>query len=343
MIRKYIIKIRSKIRQLINHSSRVQKYMEEFLERRPLDINIETITACPLSCKFCCNKNYNRSRIVMPLDHFENLIEQYCDMGGGTIAIGSMQSDFLSDPLLMERISVLEKYKDHLWIYSTTPLISAKKLSDEQLLRILKVFSLIEISVAGHDRKSYFDMVGLDAFEVLHSELKRIARLIKENDLNICVWIDYRTNNADKLKESDLYKELEEIFDKSSILDSFFSWFGTIKQSDLPKGATVITQYNYDKKEDCLAACTLAINADGTVVGCGCIDWLGKYVIGDTYKDSLKDIWQSKIANDFRHCFSNGLGNLPSICQECALYSPYDFYNRKYKDYNSMQGVRYFI
>lgn len=50
---------------------------------RPLDINIETISYCPLKCRFCCNRLYNRKRTVMDNRMFEKIIKQYCDILGG--------------------------------------------------------------------------------------------------------------------------------------------------------------------------------------------------------------------------------------------------------------------
>ena len=47
-----------------------------------------------------------------------------------------MQSDFLSDPVLNERMDIIRKYRKNLWVHSTTPLITATKYSDEELRNI---------------------------------------------------------------------------------------------------------------------------------------------------------------------------------------------------------------
>lgn len=54
----------------------------QIIKKRPLDINIETINMCPLKCVFCCNRVYNREPVVMDNMLFEDIIKQYCDMGG---------------------------------------------------------------------------------------------------------------------------------------------------------------------------------------------------------------------------------------------------------------------
>ena len=59
-------------------------------------------------------------------------------------------------------------------------------------------------------------------------------------------------------------------------------------------------------QENCVVPnATLAIQANGKAVGCGCIDWLEKYVIGDTNKNTLKEIWTSPKAIKFRNAFLN--------------------------------------
>ena len=37
---------------------------------------------CPLKCGFCGNRLYKREYIIMDNSLFENLVKQYCDIGG---------------------------------------------------------------------------------------------------------------------------------------------------------------------------------------------------------------------------------------------------------------------
>ena len=277
----------------------------------------------------------------MPVEHFENLIEQYCQIGGGALGIGSQQSDFLSDSLLLDRLECLEKNREKLWIYSTTPLISAAKYSDEELQRILKLFSYLEISVAGYDSDSYKEMVGVEAFGVLYSQLKRVERIVREKNIEIEIELSFRTNNKEKFMASPFFKEISNLFTTRTFKDHFFSWFGSIKQEELPLGATLVKQFNNDMIVDCdKPSSTLAVMPNGNVVGCGCIDWLQQYVIGNTYINTITEIWTSKKAKEFRHSFSNRK-ELPSICYECALYSPCVFRDKRYITYHSSKGLWY--
>ena len=294
-------------------------HLMHIIRKRPLDMNIETITMCPLKCVFCCNHLYKREYTVMDNQLFTRLIEQYCDMGGGTIGIGSMQSDFLSDPLLMKRMKVIHMHKKKLWVHSTTPLISCKKYNDKELIQILKCFDYLVVSALGYDRTSYKNRAGIDGFVIFKEQLERIKRLITDNNLKVKVDIAFRTNERNKLIRSEFYKEVRDMFFIDDVKDEFFSWFGSIKKEDLPYGAKLMLRNNCKMQDNCAVPnSTLAVQANGKVVGCGCIDWLEKYVIGDTNKNTLKEIWQSSKAKKFRNAFQ--MGKIPKICRECGLY-----------------------
>lgn len=316
-------------------------HMMQIIKRRPLDINIETINFCPLKCVFCCNRIYQRERIVMDNELFENIIKQYCDMGGGALGLSSMQSDFFSDPLVMDRMKIIKKYKKRLWVYITTPLISIKKYDDKKLLYILRLFNCLQISVEGYDEESYQNMAGVDGFDLVKEQLRRVKELTEKNALSTRIDICFRTYNKAKLKASGIYKEMSRSFNIFDIKDTFFSWFGTIQQQDLPKGAKVEYKYNGNKTVNCSNANTsLTVMADGKVVGCGCIDWLEKYVIGDCRENTLEEIWRSPEAVKFRTAFKRG--KLPSICCECGLYSPVtNMKNKRLLNYKPLNGLFY--
>lgn len=315
-------------------------YMSQMVKKRPVDINVETITLCPLKCKFCCNRLYEREYTVMNNELFEKIVREYSEWGGA-IGLSSMQSDFFLDPLLMERLEIINKYKRRLWIYGTTTLISCKKYSDAELLRIVQVFDYLGVSALGWDKKSYQDMANIDGFDILREQLRRVQKLILDNGLRTKIVVGFRTNNKAALRGSVFYKEIKDMFVINEIKDTFFSWFGSIKQEDLPKGAKLYIRNNCKQRENCVAPATLAVQANGKVIGCGCIDWLEKYVIGNTNTNTLKEIWQSVKAKKFRYAFQRG--KIPTICKECGLYtSVQEAWSRaEMMGYRPMDGLYY--
>lgn len=294
--------------------------MNYLIRERPLDINIETINWCPMKCVFCCNRIFNRPQKIMSLRLFSKICKDYNKTGGGVLGIGAMQSDFLADPLLMKRIDILKEYKRKFYIYSTTPLISLKKYNDTEVKAILSTFSLLQISVEGLNREDYLKMAGVDAFEIFQEQIKRVYNIIQKYGLKIKIHLYFRTYNIKKMRREKYYKELVNMFIERNVRQSFFSWFGSIKQEDLPKGSKLIYRNNSKKKENCNNPhVSLAVIPDGRVVGCGCIDWNATVVIGDMRKQSIREVWQGDKATLFRQGFSQG--KIPYICVECGLYS----------------------
>jgi len=294
-------------------------HMNSIVNKRPIDINIETTNFCPLKCIFCPNRKIKRSKQTMSMELFEKICKDYYSLGGGVIGISSMQSDIFSDELLIKRLELLNKYKDKFYIYTTTNIISASKFSDDEIKEFLKTFDYLVISLGGVEKEEYKIMYGVDAFDVVKDQLYRFSRIINENNLNIEIELAIRTYQAAKIINSQEYKEFNSIFPIYDVKDRFFSWYGLINQDELPQGAKIQKFNNITKKKDCVVPFTsLSINANGQVIGCGCIDWEARHVIGDINKQTINEIWNDKPCNEFRMGFS--LENIPDMCKECALY-----------------------
>lgn len=164
-------------------------------------------------------------------------------------------------------------------------------------------------------------MAGVDGFEVFIEQMGRVERLIDEKNLKVKIGIYFRTYKKEELLKSEIYEKLSKRFYIEEVGDSFFSWFGSIKQEDIPSGARLTLSYNYGKKVNCAVPnASLAVQANGKVVGC--IDWLESYVVGDCRENTLCEIWRGDKAIEFRNVFKKG--KLPSICEECGLYCPID-------------------
>lgn len=298
------------------------KHMTSIANIRPLDLNIEVSNFCASSCVFCPNSKAKRIRQSMDMSLFMKICDDYSEIGGGYLGMSSMQSDLFSDKMLLERLDYLDRFTN-IKPYTTTFLVGAAKFSDEQLLTFLKSMKSIEISFGGYDKDSYKIMYGINAFEAAKQQLDRIALLIQEHNINVRVSIYIRTNDKVATINSEFIKSLPSCFSVTSVKDKFFSWGGIIKSSDLPDGAKLNTSYNTGKSIDCAVPwASLSVNVDGKVVGCGCVDWNAKHVIGDLKSESIQEVWQGAAAQDFRRGFSRG--KIPELCVECDFYSRVD-------------------
>lgn len=311
---------------------------------RPLDINVETTNFCPASCVFCPNSKGKRQRQMMDMALFEKVVEEFYRLGGGAVGISSMQSDIFSDAMLLDRLSRLQKYKDGFWLHTTTNLIGAKKLSDVELETFLSSFSFIEISIGGFSRDEYREMYGVDAFDVVYRQLSRISRIVRDKKLGVRLGVSIRTKNRDAFRNFDLPEELSDVYELREIKDKFFSWGGVITEADLPAGAKLDTAANTSQRGDCVVPwASLSVNVDGSVVGCGCVDWYSSHVIGDIKNQTIAEIWNSERANEFRKAFSRQ--QIPALCKDCTLYNPVDdtFSRKRLLHYKPTDGLYYAV
>lgn len=320
------------------------EYMKSLLQSRPIDLNVEVVNRCVLKCKFCVNRYDTSEQIVMPVDLLEKITSEYVEKwGGGGMSISSDQSDFFMDPLFDEHLEILASYKDSLKLHLATPLITAKKYNDEQIYKLLSIFDHIGISAQGYDPASYKEMTGVDAFEVLEEQIERICRIKREHNLPINITIINQTYDVDKFKGTAFYRKQMQLLGKENIgvNNTYFSWSGKIKQEDLPSGSILVNTNNEDKRINCIVPnTTMFIQADGKVLGCGCIDWYEKYIIGDVNVQTLDEIWHSDRCASFQNAFSSKKA-IPSICQDCNLYAELKFNEKRWLKYTPSYGCYY--
>lgn len=298
----------------------VLRHMMDIVHARPVEINIETTTICPSRCVFCPNSKAPRSKAVMDMGLFTGICEDYYGIGGGPVGVSSMQSDIFSDSLLMERLKLLQKFKDRFILHAATMLTGAAKLSDSELTTFLETFDCLDISLGGLSKEDYILMYGINAFDVVLTQLFRIEEITKRYDMAIELALNFRTNAPEKIFGSELLSRLRKTYIIREIRTDYFSWGGMITQSDLPAGATLQIADNSLARKDCVVPwATLCVNVDGSVIGCGCVDWEARHIIGDMNRQTINEIWSGQQAIEFRTSFSRQ--RIPALCRDCPLYS----------------------
>ena len=316
------------------------EHMKSIVNERPLDINIETTNFCPIQCVFCPNRKIKRAKKFMEMGLFLKICREFYDMGGGAVGISSMQSDIFSDDLLLHRLQEIKKYKSVLYLYTTTNLVGASKYSDQELEWFLGQFAFLEISIGGLTRDDYKMMFGVDAFEVVKEQLFRIARMVKQKNIPIKLELCIRTNSINKLMKNALLDKLKQSYAITNVRSHFFTWGGLITQDDLPSGAKIKTVDNSFNQKNCVIPwTTLAVNVDGLVIGCGCVDWEARHIVGDMNTQNMKEVWNGKMANLFRNSFSNNM--ISDLCRNCSHYTELDksLSNRSLLNYSPLQGL----
>lgn len=310
------------LRNAVNNLVRpvVMRHMMTIVNVRPVEINIETTSVCPSRCVFCPNSKTTRARSTMDMGLFNKICEDYYAIGGGSVGVCSMQSDIFSDIYLKERLEILKQFKDRFILHTATMLAGASNLSDHELKTFLETFDCLDISIGGFSKEDYALMYGISAFDVVIDQLFRIEDIVHKNGIAINLALNFRTNNPKNSTGNQLLARLSRTFAIQEIRTDYFSWGGMITQADLPPGALLLKADNTAVRKDCVAPwATLCINADGTVVGCGCVDWAARHIIGDMRHQTIKEIWTGPQAQEFRTSFSRQ--TIPELCRDCSLYT----------------------
>lgn len=298
----------------------VLRHMMAIAHARPVEINIETTNICPSRCVFCPNSKAPRNKAVMNRELFIRICEDYYSIGGGAVGICSMQSDIFSDSFLMERLELLPRFKDRFILHTATMLAGASKLSDSELTTFLKTFDCLDISLGGLNKEDYSTMYGINAFDSVIAQLFRIEEIAKRNRMAIKLALNFRTNVPENIIGNEMLSRLRKTYIIREIRTDYFSWGGMITPSDLPPGAALRTVDNSSARKDCVVPwATLCVNVDGSVVGCGCVDWEARHIIGDMNHKTISEIWSGQHAIEFRTSFSRQ--RIPALCRDCALYS----------------------
>jgi radical SAM protein with 4Fe4S-binding SPASM domain len=301
-------------------------HMEKIIAKRPLGLNLETVTRCNSRCVFCAYSKVKREKTVMEMGVFEKICREYSEMGGGLLGFAPLMSDPLLDHLLPDRIHLLNEKYPAIRMHMFTNGIGFSRLSEDELLFLVDSLQHLNISMGGVCREDYLVMFGVDRFDAVWETLNLLARLRPGLVSQGRIGLHLRTHRKEATLTHDNYKKLVDMgFNCSDIQDSFCDWGGLIRQEDLPEGATVARL----ERQGPIATCLITVAEgtvlpDGDVVACGCMDGQRSHVVGNVTQNCLGEIWAGKKYRAFRELFPQG--RLPALCRGCSIYMPYDYF-----------------
>lgn len=300
---------------------RIQE-LKEALNRRPLLLAIETVSACNAKCVFCPYPAMKRRREVMQPHVFEKIVKEYSEMGGGALSLTPVMGDLFLDTHLLERFKVLSKYLNINQITFTTNGIAFGKYSDDDLKYILEKTFLVQFSIGGLDGQTYKKLYRVDKFDAVLEAVERTIAIRDsiKNDLKII--LAFRTNNHNFLM--DFADEINR-FKSRGVLVSHISVFNNFGGEVKTDEVRIKKNRVFTKKMVCvLPLLNPHVYSSGKITNCGCVDVEGNgLIIGDASSNSLTDAWQGprreKILNSF------ALGRPPKLCQNCTAYRPFTY------------------
>ncbi len=284
----------------------------------PIHIDLEIDNICNYACSFCpigqpdteLGKWYQKKQEI-PKEKIFQIIDECKNIG-----VNSIQFSLVNEPLANKNIFEILKYTTSKK-FEDVFIVSNGSLLDEK--RALK---LLDTNIT----KIQFS---LDAFKASTYEKNRFTKVkkpglyekVKNNILN---FINLRNKLGKKFPLVRVsFIELEENLDEISDFDKF--WSNKVDAIHYQK----LTDYkkkiiNFDEFKDkirCnMSNFRLSIKADGNVRPC-CVGYGEQILIGNIYKNSLKEIWNSKLFKDFQKMHYDYKSYENPSCKKCLEHS----------------------
>lgn len=292
----------------------------------PITMFIDPCNLCNFKCRFCPTGHSKliteRFNGTMKFDIYKKLINEFKDFEN---SINTVHMYKEGEPLLNKNFSEMVKYAkesgfvDHVDTTTNGYLLNedlSKEILDNGLDRI-------NISVNGMSNKQFLEFTGIRVnFDRYTDNIKKFYE-IRENcgyNCEICIKTtgDFLTEEEKTL----FYNTFGDYADRIFIENMAPCWpeFNVEKYSGINISKTKGI-YNQDLNKE-VNVCpyifySTTINSDGTVSLCF-LDWKHNLIIGDIKKQSLKEIWNSKLLHTYQMNNINGKRKENKVCSKCG-------------------------
>ena len=279
----------------------------------PKYIEIETVNACNARCPMCTINDWERNYPVMRDDVFDKISDDLIENKKFLKRV-SLYRD--GEPLIDKKLANrINKFKtngvDNTSIATNVSLLDEKKSTD-----LLEAGLGLVIMSIDSLKKDVFEKIRVRLkFDEVKENALRFLQLRDKINPQCRVWIRM-------IRQESNYKEWDDYYNfwkkYASDLDriyyhNIFNWGG---QLDNYKSV----EKSYEPNLPCVALWSLMVFfANGDVPLCN-VDYNNKYPSGNVMKNTIREIWKSKILNERRNWHMNNKKNNISLCENCNVW-----------------------
>lgn len=278
----------------------------------PKALEIQTMSSCNGMCTICpyCDIRDSISHGIMKKSLFEKIINQIKTPWGIKIIPYFNNEPFL-DPYFIDRLKYINKICPGSEIEISTN-VSLLNGDVQNKLMGIEIRDL-RMSVFGFTEKTHKKIMRGLSWEDVKMNLdaicsnKKLRNTIGQLSL---VMVDYP---GIRKKDVEMAKKFCE--------DNFikFEFWGFFDRSDnVSKYKNNILKKNINGCEQSRPLDRMHIKYDGKVVLC-CMDWRSQHVVGDLNKQTIQEVWDSKIYQDIRNNIYSQNKQAPMLCRKCKL------------------------
>jgi len=284
----------------------------------PPTLYIECTNVCNALCVFCAYPIVKDSveNNTMSLELFNNILTSYISAGGLKIALTPTVGDPLVDKLFTDRLHIIDDTPiKHVHFY--TNLIDFRKDHIHMLQNIKNTIIEVNISITGFNKPKYSKYMGVDKFDRVIRNLKRLSTitnpLIKKN----ITLRDYEDSTSEKKSLIDFLNRHKLAY---SLNTEYDSWGGLVKNLFI-EHAELEQQRIKTRYGPCQISYTKpVITVDGILKLCDCRDVNNELIIGEITTDNFLKLWHSEHTKSLREKMY-ARNTTPKICQQCELYT----------------------
>lgn len=281
----------------------------------PTAFSIELTNACNAKCWFCSQPLSSRKKGFMDFALYKKIINEILPFSNRVKSIALFMD---GEPTLHPQMFEFLKYSSELGIerinISSNMELFTPKLTDAILNANLgKTLQYVICSLDGTDEESFSkNRIGVDFQKALFNtkyliKAKNILKLLYPEVFTRLLISDLSKNEVEKFK----------IFWRGKadkiLCYKMHNWGGQITDKRL----------GLNKNNNGFVPCyfpfsQFAIQFDGDVRLC-CMDTNSSEIIGNVYKQSIKEIWNNvAIAKIRKKLLNKEMNNIPSICVNCS-------------------------
>ncbi len=268
---------------------------------KPKILKIEVTNRCNGRCIFCSHKFLAKRLIDMPLETVKKLLNE------ASTWKPKVQFSGISEPTLYPYLVEAVKYchgKGMISCFNTNGMLMTPNLTRELVKAGLSEFLL---AIDGRDREIYEKIrVGLN-FETVKYNIQEAWKICRSSKTKMhLLHVKCRENQHDI---RDIEKYWRSYAHKSHISSEIPL---TLGHPDADKGR-VLPQHN----KVCDRPWTqLIIRANGNIPLC-CVDLTDKYIMGNIYKNSMLEIFNSKKFDKLKQRIKKGY--IPELCKHVCV------------------------
>jgi radical SAM protein with 4Fe4S-binding SPASM domain len=298
--------------------ARYGKHLRAVGVERPVVLICETVNKCSLNCMICAYGEMERPKEVMSMERFRHVLEEYSSIGGGHLSFTPVVGDIFMDPLLWDRLAVLDEFPAIKSVSVVTNAVGLARFSDEQLKGFLRRLSRVYISVYGMDDEEFFTMTRKRLFPKFVGDVKRLVALSESPSQFMFGFRLLKTKTEEELKA--WVRSSFGVDAPVGYTTSFANWgiFDTSKP--LPHDATWMPTPKKDHA--CLIPLVaLQVHSNGNVSICPCDDFEAdeSLSLGNIDNQPLRELLMSEKHQRFWQDFTTAT---PRHCQTCSFYVP---------------------